>query len=169
MDFTAVQDAIHRAAEVRNVEKKEDAFHDAIEAYESLCASIGIVPKLDYSTQLEKQEVDRQLQSKVATLTNALVLSKGLLSPCIIDLNAEISNLYVQQVQITRRLHAEYAIHVAADELVRAVDTSHDLDALTEHEHAINKLQTVQSRDSLYVHTLLVILLIVNTWMLTNW
>ncbi len=165
MEFTATRDAIERAADARNVEKKEAQLRHAIAAYEALCTSLGIVPKLDYPTESERQEVELKLHAKVAALTNALVLTKGCMSPCIVDLNAEISHLYVRQIEIVKRLYAEHAIRIAADELVRAVDTEHDLETLTEHDHSITKLQ---SRTSTHIYVLLFVLYLVNAWMLTR-
>lgn len=171
MDTLAIQYAIERAEEKHDIEKKDKSLKDAILSYETLCTSLGIQPKLDYPTEQEKHEVDLTLQTKSVLLTNALILSKGVLSPCIMDLNAEIANLYVKQTSLAKRLTAERAIHTAADELIHANYIQCDQNTLTEHEHRLAKVEErerVQYTEFSYLHVLVVLLYLINTWMLTH-
>ena len=172
METLALQYAIERAEEKHDIVKKEEALKDAILEYETLCTSLGIQSKLDYPTEREKQEVDLTLQSKTVLLTNALLLSKGVLSPCIMDLNAEIANLYVKQTHLAKRLSAERMIHTAADELIHANYIQSDLNTLTDHEHKLQKAEEygkLHSSEFNHLYIIVIFLYMFNAWMWIRW
>jgi hypothetical protein len=163
MDILAVERAIARAEASQNVEEKESVLQRLIMDYEVLCASHGIACSLDRNTESEKKEIESALEGKSAHLSNALVMSKGVVSPYIMDINAEVATLYVRKGQVEKRLQMEKEIQKAADELVRASDVQHDAKTLNDHERKLEKVDSFQRKN------FLLLLCLILAWMSTVW